>query len=126
MFVKWPKFIDECRRGDSSRLDDMIDCEFLVVDEISGAGEIKDWMSEKLFRLLDERLAPFQSARRPKKMRHTVITSNEPIERLVDIYDLRIGSRLARPGTQWVVHNESMDYALRQKQQQKGKQDGKC
>ena len=124
LFVKWPAFLDECRRGDSSRLDEMIEAEFLVVDEISGVGEVKEWMTEKLFRLLDERMTPFGSARNPPKIKHTVWTSNEPIERLVDIYDLRIGSRFSRPGTQWIVHNEAIDYALRQ-QQQKGIKNGK-
>lgn len=123
MFVKWPGFIEECRRGDSSRIIDMEEAEFLVLDEIGGLGEVKDWMTEKLFNIIDKRMTPFPPAIQ-QRMKHTIFTSNLSIDRLSDYYDLRIGSRIGRPGLQWIVHVETIDYALRKQQQQKGKSNG--
>jgi DNA replication protein DnaC len=43
-FVRWSDFIQRCREGDSSQIEDMIDDNLLIVDDLAATAEKKGWI----------------------------------------------------------------------------------
>jgi DNA replication protein DnaC len=107
MFVLWSDFVNECRQGDSSRADDMMDCDLLILDDIGAGADARGWMADKLYQIIEKRISG-----RDKKA--TIITANMSLEQLAVAYDNRISSRLVRLGRDKVVEVDAPDYKMRE------------
>ncbi len=111
--VKWANLIKECRKKDSSRLDDLHNETLVAIDDIgAGADASKDekgWMIDMLFHLLENRV----STEPGKPERATLITANLSLSVIESTYDARISSRLVRRGVDKVISVSLKDYKLR-------------
>lgn len=81
-------------------------CEMLILDDIGAGADSKNWMADKLYRIIEHRMDE-------NSTKATLITANLSVEQLSDIYDQRIASRLIRRGTDKVVQVETQDFHLR-------------
>ncbi len=63
----------------------MIDCEFLMIDDVGGTGKLTDWREEILTAIVDSRY---------DSMKPTVITSNFCQNEFLEKYHARIHSRI--------------------------------
>ena len=104
-FVRWVDFIRECYNKDSSRADDLIDDEFVVIDDIGAGTDTRKWMADKLYAIVEHRCdAPNKS---------TLITANLSLEQIAAEFDPRIAGRLIRNGSDKVVNVKVPDFCLR-------------
>ncbi len=103
-FCLWADFIQECRDKDSSRLDDLVADDFVILDDIGAGTDARKWMADKLYMICEKRLHPTKAF---------IATANMTLEQLADAYDQRIASRLLRRGTECVVTVETIDFNLR-------------
>ncbi|HYE29941.1 MAG TPA: DnaA/Hda family protein [Methylomirabilota bacterium] len=99
MFKDWARTVNDLRNGSYGLLEDMINADFLVVDDIA-AEHSTEFSIEKLMRLFNERLGKW-----------TVITANIPVAGIAKM-DARMASRLYRGGNV-VVEFNTQDYGLR-------------
>lgn len=100
-FQSWSKLLAQYRNGDYWRLDDIADCNFIVLDDIGVEGSRSSFGDGKLYETI--------SAREGK---WAVITSNLTLEEISQL-DVRISSRLIRDRN-IVINVNTTDYALRQ------------
>lgn len=105
-FCYWPNFIQECKEGDSSRAEDMIDDTLVVIDDIGAGDGGKEWVAEKLMMILNNRVASGTK-------KATVITANLSLEQLGKVMDPRIAGRLVRRGIDRVIEVDVKDFTLR-------------
>lgn len=100
MKVFWPKLLSQLRDQDYWRVQDLSDCNFVFIDEVSVEHDPSGFAKDKLCEILSCRVNKW-----------TVITSNLTLQKLAEI-DARISSRMIR-GKSVVVEVNTIDYALR-------------
>jgi hypothetical protein len=114
-FCLWGDFIDHCRNGDFSGMDDLSDDHFVVLDDIAAGSDARKWMADKLYMILERRqhtpYRPMHSS--APRMTATLITANLSVEQLAEVYDSRVASRLIRQGQDRVVQVQVQDFARR-------------
>lgn len=99
-FQSWSNLLAQYRNGDYWRLDDIADCNFIVLDDIGVEGSRSSFGDGKLYETI--------SAREGK---WAVITSNLTLKEISQL-DVRISSRLIRDRN-IVINVNTTDYALR-------------
>lgn len=105
-FCLFANFINECRQGDFSRVGDLLDDRLVILDDIAAGADARGWITDKLYHIIERRLV----STGPQA---TIITANLSIEKLAEMYDQRIASRLIRQGTDKVIEVDVTDFALR-------------
>jgi DNA replication protein DnaC len=105
-FCLFGDFIQEGREGDFSRAIELMEDRLVVLDDIAAGADARGWITDKLYHIIERRLDE-------TGLQATLITANLSIEKLAEIYDQRIASRLVRRGTDKVIEIEVTDYALR-------------
>ena len=103
-FCLWADFIAECRDKDSSRMDDLVRDDLVVLDDIGAGADTRKWMADKLYHIVEKRLTLNKAF---------IATANLSLDQLAEAYDQRISSRLLRRGPECVVHVETTDFNLR-------------
>lgn len=99
-------FVQEGREGDFSRAIDLIEDRLVILDDIAAGADARGWITDKLYHIIERRLDD-------AGLQATVITANLSIEKLAEIYDQRIASRLVRRGTERVIEVDVPDFKLR-------------
>jgi DNA replication protein DnaC len=96
----WPKLVSDLRAQKYWLLDDLVDANFVFIDEIAVEHDPSGFAKDKLCELLSRRVGKW-----------TLITSNLNLEKLSEI-DARISSRMIR-GKSVVCECDTTDYFLR-------------
>lgn len=102
-FQSWSKLLEQYRSGDYWRLNDIRECNFVVLDDIGVEGTRSSFGDGKLYETITAR-----------ERKWTVITSNLTLDQISKL-DVRLSSRLIRESN-LVINVDTIDYALRPKQ----------
>jgi DNA replication protein DnaC len=105
-FCLFADFVQEGKGGDFSRAIDLMEDRLVILDDIAAGADARGWITDKLYHIIERRLDE-------SGPQATVITANLSIEKLAEIYDQRIASRLIRRGTDKVIECDVEDYAIR-------------
>jgi DNA replication protein DnaC len=105
-FCLFADFIQEGREGFFGRAQDLMEDDFVIMDDIAAGSDNRGWITEKLYHIIERRLDVSST-------KATIITANLSIEKLAEKYDQRIASRLVRRGMDKVIEVDVTDFSLR-------------
>jgi DNA replication protein DnaC len=97
----WPKTFGKIMDGEFWRIEEMGDANLLMLDELSCSLDQKGTEREYMWRVLSDRINKW-----------TIITSNYSLDKIANLIDVRIASRMVRDGSV-VVEVNTVDFANR-------------
>ena len=89
---------------DQNAFQELVDCEFLIIDDLGTEPIIPNITEESLFALINERLV---------NKRPFLVTTNLSEDGLLERYDSRIGGRLLSKETSAVIHFPTTDFRIK-------------